>query len=274
MISARGVVVARAGRRILELDGFEAASGEVLGILGPNGAGKSTLLRVLAGELRPDAGEARFGGQPVLRWSPAALARRRAVLPQASALGFPLRAAEVVALGRLPHGGDPAPAMAAAMAEAGVAHLAHRVHATLSGGEAQRVQLARVLAQLHGVPAGEAALFLDEPTAALDLPHAHAILQAARRRARAGAAVVAVLHDLSLAAAHCDRLLLLAAGRRVAEGVPEAVLTPAHVSAAYGMAVRRVADPEGGALLLVPACIGRPKTGSERSADDEEARCA
>ena len=253
MIGARGLLVTRAGRRILDLDAVAAAPGEVLGVLGPNGAGKSTLLRVLAGELRPDGGEAHFDGRPVLRWTPGALARRRAVLPQASSLGFPLRAAEVVALGRLPHGGDPAPAVAAAMAEAGVSHLAQRSYATLSGGEGQRVQLARVLAQLHGVPAGEAALFLDEPTAALDLPHAHAILAAARRRARAGAAVVAVLHDLALAAAHCDRLLLLAGGRRVAEGAPEAVLTPAHVGAAYGMAVRRVPDPEGGALLLVPA---------------------
>jgi len=254
MIAARDLVVSRGGRRILDLEEITVAPGQLFGILGPNGAGKSTLLRILAGELRPDSGEARLDGVPLAAWGAGALARRRAVLPQASTLGFPLRAEEVVALGRLPHAGrgERHQAVRAAMAEAGVAHLAQRSHATLSGGEQQRVQLARVLAQLHGVPPAESVLFLDEPTSALDLPHQHAIMAVAAARARAGATVVAVLHDLNLAARHCGRLLLMAGGRRVAEGPPADLLTPALVQRAYGIAMRRLPDPERGEVLLVP----------------------
>lgn len=254
MITAEGLIVTRGGRRILDLPALSVAAGGVFGILGPNGAGKSTLLRVLAGETRPDSGTAWLAGVALPAWNPGALARRRAVLPQASALGFPLRAEEVVALGRLPHAGrgGPTDCVRAAMGEAGVAHLAQRSHATLSGGEQQRVQLARVLAQLAGVPPAQSVLFLDEPTSALDLPHQHAIMAVAAARARAGATVVAVLHDLNLAARYCDRLLLLAGGRRVAEGPPAELLTPEVVQRAYGIAMRRVADPERGEVLLVP----------------------
>jgi iron complex transport system ATP-binding protein len=255
MITAQDLIVTRGGRRILNLPALSVAPGGVFGILGPNGAGKSTLLRVLAGEMRPDSGVARLDGVPLSAWNPGVLARRRAVLPQSSTLGFPLRAEEVVALGRLPHAGrgGPADSVRAAMREAGVAHLAGRSHATLSGGEQQRVQLARVLAQLDGVDPARSVLFLDEPTSALDLPHQHAIMAVAAKRARAGATVVAVLHDLNLAARYCDRLLLLAGGRRVEEGPPADLLTPELVQRAYGIAMRRLADPERGEVVLVPA---------------------
>ncbi len=285
-IAAEGLRVRRGGRDILDIPALEIAEGEGLfGILGPNGAGKSTLLRALSGELRPDAGRALLGGRPVLAWKPGELARRRAVLPQSSALGFPLRAEEVVALGRLPHAGrsqhagvghagvgragvgraedarakdgraedwraEDWRAVAGAMEEAGVAHLAGRSFATLSGGEQQRVQLARVLAQLGAE--GPAALFLDEPTAALDLPHQHAVLRAAAARGkRPGWAVVAVLHDLNLALRHCARVLLLAGGRKVSEGAPAEALRPDAVREAYGVAVRRVEDPGGAPLLVI-----------------------
>jgi iron complex transport system ATP-binding protein len=259
-IVAGGLRVRRGGRDILDLPALEIAEGGGLfGILGPNGAGKSTLLRALSGELRPDAGRAFLGGRPVLDWPSGELARRRAVLPQSSALGVPLRAEEVVALGRLPHAGrasraEDARAVASAMEEAGVAHLAGRFVATLSGGEQQRVQLARVLAQLGAK--GPAALFLDEPTSALDLSHQHAVLRAAALRgARPGWAVVAVLHDLNLALRHCARVLLLAGGRPVAEGPPGEALRPEAVREAYGVEVRRVEDTAGGggAPLLVVA---------------------
>ncbi|MFN3447637.1 MAG: heme ABC transporter ATP-binding protein [Roseococcus sp.] len=258
MILAGGLRVTRGGRCILDLPDLCVLPGRVTGILGANGAGKSTLLRVLAGELRPDAGRAFLDGLPVLDWPPEALARRRAVLPQSGGLGFPLRVAEVVALGRLPHAGrasraEDRAALAAAMREADVAHLAHRLFASLSGGEQQRVQLARVLAQLHGPPPEETALFLDEPTAALDLAQQHAVLRAAARWARAGGLVLVVLHDLALAARYCDQVLLLHAGRRLAEGPPAEALTEAAVGEAYGIAVRRVAAPALPAGLFVPA---------------------
>jgi len=253
MIAGRGLVVTRGGRRILDVPKAGVAGGEVLGILGANGAGKSTLLRCLAGELRPDAGEVLLFGRAIGAWPPVELARRRAVMPQASALGFPLRAREVVALGRTPHAGRAGNSalIAAAMAETGTTLLAERWYGSLSGGEQQRVQLARVLAQLGDVR--EAALFLDEPTASLDLPHQRAILEAAARRAAAGAAVVVVLHDVALAARHCTRIMLLAEGRVMADGDVAEVLTPALLGAAYGVALRRVPDPEGGVMLFVPA---------------------
>ena len=258
MIVAGGLVVTRGGRRILDLPDLRLSSGRVFGILGANGAGKSTLLRVLTGELSPDCGRAFFAGRPVLDWPPGALARRRAVLPQSGSLGFPLRVEEVVALGRIPHAGQASraedrAAIAAALAEAEAAHLAGRLFATLSGGEQQRVQLARVLAQLHGRPPEETALFLDEPTAALDLAQQHGVLRAAVRRARAGALVVLVLHDLGLAAAYCDEVLLLGGGRRLAEGPPSEALTEAAVAEAYGIPVQRIAPAGLGASIFLPA---------------------
>lgn len=258
MIRAEAVLVRRGGRAILDLPALAIAPGQVFGILGPNGAGKSTLLRVLAGELRPDGGRVLLDDRPVLDRPARDLALRRAVLPQASALGFPLRAVEVVALGRLPHAGrasrrqDEA-AIEAAMREAGVLHLAQRDHATLSGGEQQRVQMARVLAQLPGEEPARECLFLDEPTASLDLPHQHAILAVASARARRGATVVVVLHDLLLAGRYCDRLLLLAGGRALAEGSPAAVLEPGLIGHAYGMALRSLNDPHGGPPVILPA---------------------
>ncbi|WP_291299023.1 heme ABC transporter ATP-binding protein [Elioraea sp.] len=246
MIAAHGIRVARSGRTLLAVAELSLAGGIVTGVVGPNGAGKSTLTRVLAGELHPDTGDVRFEGVPIAAIAPTALAQRRAVLPQSSTLGFPLAAEDVVRLGRIPHAGAVAAAedeaaVAAAMAEAGVVHLAHRGMATLSGGEAQRVQLARVLCQLAGPDPARTALFLDEPTASLDLAHAHAILAAAAARARAGAAVLAVLHDLSLAARWCDRVLVMEAGRIIADGVPADVLDDALVSRVWGIAVRRLA---------------------------------
>jgi iron complex transport system ATP-binding protein len=246
MIAARGIIVARGGRTLLAVGELTLAAGMVTGVVGPNGAGKSTLTRVLAGELRPDTGDVRFDGVPIATIAPASLARRRAVLPQSSTLGFPLAAEDVVRLGRIPHAGNATAAeddaaMAAAMAEAGVTHLAHRAMASLSGGEAQRVQLARVLCQLTGPDPALTALFLDEPTSSLDLAHAHAILAAAGARARAGATVLAVLHDLSLAARWCDRVLVMEAGRIIADGAPADVLDEALVSRVWGIAVRRLA---------------------------------
>jgi iron complex transport system ATP-binding protein len=257
MIMAHGIRVSRSGRTLLAVAGLVLPAGMVTGIVGPNGAGKSTLTRVLAGELRPDMGEVRFDGVPMAAIAPASLARRRAVLPQASTLGFPLAAEDVVRLGRIPHAGsttagEDEAAIAGAMAEAGVVHLARRSMATLSGGEAQRVQLARVLAQLSGPDPARTALFLDEPTSSLDLAHAHAILAAATARARAGAAVLAVLHDLSLAARWCDRVLVMESGRIVAEGVPRDVLDDALVSRVWGIAVRRIAGEGTRDMAFLP----------------------
>ncbi|MFN3596447.1 MAG: heme ABC transporter ATP-binding protein [Rubricoccaceae bacterium] len=248
----------RIGRAVL-VEGLTLAvrPGEVLAIVGPNGAGKSTALRLLAGEVRPSAGLACLDGRPLADWSVEVLARRRAVLPQTSALAFGFQALDVVLLGRTPwragHAADLA-AAARAMARAGVAHLAARAFPTLSGGEAQRVHLARALAQLDappGTPDAPRYLLLDEPTSALDLAHQHAVLRVARAEAARGTGVLAVLHDLNLAAEHADRVAVLAGGRLVAEGAPAAVLTPDVIGAAFGLTVRVVRNPCAGCPLVV-----------------------
>lgn len=227
---------------LIEGVSLRLGAGEVLAVAGPNGAGKSTLLRALAGELRPMAGVATICSIPAPDWPPRLLARRRAVVSQAVELAFPLAAAEVVALGRLPwHGAGgaarDAAAVAAAMERAGVAHLARRAYATLSGGERQRVQIARALAQIDGAEA-PAALLLDEPTASLDAAHRAALLTTLRALAAAGVAVLVVLHDLNEAAFVADRVALLSAGRLAASGPPGVVLRPAALAALYGIPFR------------------------------------
>lgn len=257
MIVARDLVVRRGGRLILDVPAFAVAGGALIGLVGPNGAGKSTLVRVLSGELRADRGGVTWDGVALARIAPGELARRRAVLPQASMLGFALRAEAVVRLGRIPHAGratraEEARAVAAAMRLAGVEAFADRIVQGLSGGEAQRVHLARVLAQLEGAPVERTALFLDEPTSSLDLAHAHAILRVAAERARAGGIVVAVLHDLAAAARWCDRVAVMAGGRVVASGTPEVVLDEATVSRVWAVQVRRVGVPGARDMAFLP----------------------
>ncbi|MCQ4162954.1 heme ABC transporter ATP-binding protein [Roseomonas sp. GC11] len=242
MIALEGCTLRRAGRALVEDVSLALQPGEVLALAGPNGAGKSTLLKLFSGEHRPDAGEVRLEGRALAAWAPLALARRRAVVSQSVALSFPLRAAEVAALGRLPWHGTPAmrqdrAAVARALARAGVAHLAGQPYARLSGGEQQRVQIARALAQMEGMP-GPAALLLDEPTASLDPGHRAALLRLLRALAAEGVAVLIVLHDLNEARFVADRVALLAGGRLLAAGAPEAVLEPGALGDLYGVPFR------------------------------------
>ncbi|UPY38793.1 heme ABC transporter ATP-binding protein [Sediminicoccus sp. KRV36] len=251
-LSAEGLRVVRAGRVLLDLPRIAVAPGQVLAVLGPNGAGKSTLLRCLSGELRPDAGRRHLLGRSLADWPARELARHRAVMPQASAMAFPLRAREVVALGRIPWGGGEA-GVDEALAAAGATALAARWYGTLSGGEAQRVQLARVLAQLHGTPAARSGLLLDEPTASLDLPHQHRILEGAAALAAAGTAVVMVVHDIGLAARYATHVLLLRAGMPVAAGPVGDTLTAGLLSETFGIQLRQVADPLAREAIFVAA---------------------
>jgi iron complex transport system ATP-binding protein len=242
MIAAHDLAVRAGGRDLLHGVSLALRPGEVLAVVGPNGAGKSTLLRALTGERRADAGTVEMVGRPLGHWAPAEMARRRAVVSQSVALAFPMRAAEVVALGRLPwhatpHAARDSAAVAAAMAAAGIAHLTDRSHATLSGGERQRVHLARALAQLDGA-ARPAALLLDEPTASLDVRHRAALLRLLRALAADGLAVLVVLHDLNEAAFVADRVAVLADARLVALGPTGEVLRPALLEAVYGVPFR------------------------------------
>ncbi|AEF99391.1 heme ABC transporter ATP-binding protein [Methylomonas methanica] len=206
--------------------------GEVLAVAGPNGAGKSSLLRCLSGELSPQSGTLSMNGRSLPSWDAGQVARMRGVLPQSSALSFHFNTREVVLMGRNPHRKTHSHTQnlaitAQALALTDTTHLAERIYTTLSGGERQRVQLARVLAQIWE-PCGEwhRYLLLDEPTSALDLAHQHAVLAIARHFADTqNTGVLAILHDLNLAALYADRIAVLQHGRLAAAGTPPQVLT-------------------------------------------------
>jgi iron complex transport system ATP-binding protein len=247
-ITAAGITVELDGRVVLSSVSLDVRPGEVLALVGPNGAGKSTLLSVLSGERTPAAGLVEVEGRDIRTFSPLELARIRSVLTQDNALSFPFRVGEVIAMGRAPWtrtdeiGRDSA-VISAAATQADVAHLAGRRFTELSGGERARVSLARVLAQDTPI------VFLDEPTAALDLRHQEDVLRIARSLASSGRAVVVVVHDLSLAGAVADRVALLSAGVLVAVGSPASVLTAAAISEVYGLAVR-VLEIDGRPLIV------------------------
>jgi iron complex transport system ATP-binding protein len=231
MMRLAKVALQRRGRRVVDGVSLDLTPGDLTVIVGPNGAGKSTLLAAMAGDLAPLDGSITLDGRPLDRWSTADLARRRAVMPQAARLGFSMPVRDVVSLGRSPFErshtrAENAAAVVRALAVADVAYLADRSYATLSGGEQQRVQLARAIAQL-ALDGAQAApiLLLDEPTAGLDLAHQHAVLLLARDLARRGVAVAAILHGLDLAFAYADRMLVLRDGRSAACGPPRDVLT-------------------------------------------------
>lgn len=249
-LSGTKLTVRAGGRAILDGASLALNAGELAVIVGPNGAGKSTLLRGLAGDRRLSAGDVAMNGRRLAAWDAGALALQRAVLPQTPTLAFPFRVCDVVELGRYPHRGlasleENNAAIEGAMRASDVAHLALRDCRTLSGGELHRVHFARALAQVwRPLSDGRTRhLLLDEPTASLDLAHQSLVLSHARTFARDGGAVLAILHDLNLAAAFADRLIVLHNGRIAAEGAPASVLTTELIRAVWGVQVRVLADP-------------------------------
>ena len=234
-IEARGLAVALGRRAVVHDASFTLQGGTLVGVLGPNGAGKSSLVRALLG-LIPSTGAIAIDGAPIASLPRAAIARRIAYLPQGQALHWPLSVERLVALGRIPHlgplsrpGAADRAAVARAMERAGVAPLAGRIATELSGGERARVMLARALA------VEARALIADEPLASLDPAHQIDGMALLRAEADAGALVIAVLHDLTMAARYCDRVLVMADGEMVADGPPRAVLTPALLARVYGV---------------------------------------
>lgn len=214
------------GQKLIKNVSLQIASGEMVAIIGPNGAGKSTLLRLLTGYLPPSDGQCQLLGKNLKSWQPQALARTRAVMRQYSNLAFPFSVSEVIQMGRAPYGAaQNRQALEEVMAQTDCLSLAQRDYRALSGGEQQRVQLARVLAQLWQPQPTPRWLFLDEPTSALDLYHQQHTLRLLRQLTnQQPLAVCCVLHDLNLAALYADRILLLAQGELVACGTPEDVL--------------------------------------------------
>lgn len=216
------------------------SAGEMLAVVGPNGAGKSTLLRLLSGYLKPDQGEVRLAGRDIRRYGRRDVARLLAFVPQYSEVNLPYAVAELATLARYAHLGPfrpPGPVDRAAVARAleitGMAAFADRPVSQLSGGEFQRAVLARALAQ------GAEIIYLDEPTAHLDISHQSRTFDLLTRlNAEEGLTVVAVLHDLNMAAAYFPRVVLLARGRVQNDGGPEEVFREDVLSEVYGCALR------------------------------------
>jgi iron complex transport system ATP-binding protein len=263
IVDVRGASFAYDGSPALAGVSFSARTGEFVGLLGPNGAGKSTLVRLVAGLLAPAGGAVRLAGLDPFAAPRKAVAQVCALVPQEPQVAWPFTVREAVMMGRAPRQGLLAVptrfdlgAVEGALQACDLVHLADRRLDALSGGERRRVFFARALAQEPRV------LLLDEPTAFLDLGHQVAAMRMAQVAARGGLCVVAVLHDLNLAAAACDRVVILDRGEVVAEGAPAAVLTADRVREVWGVPVWRGENGATGAAIVLPALArGAPPPG-------------
>jgi iron complex transport system ATP-binding protein len=245
LLQAEAIEV-RAGEKSLIRDiTLTLAPGEFLAVIGPNGAGKSTLLGALAGDRLLAHGRVLLDSHPIEKWRKRSLAHRRAVLPQHSNVAFDFTGRQIARLGLLAHRGWLSESRKQAIVEHALAEtealgFADRSYTVLSGGERQRVQLARVLAQCDADPSAKPFLLLDEPIAGLDLAHQHVALASARRRARRGAGVLAVLHDLTMAAQYADRVAILDGGDLAALGPVESVLEPDILSRIFATPILKL----------------------------------
>ena len=234
-LAADNVSVRLRGVFIVDDATLSLRRGELAILVGPNGAGKTTLVRALAG-LLPAEGSIRLEGRPLAEFSTRERARRIAYLPQGNVFHWPMPVASVVALGRYPHAdpfSPPTPddqaAVSRALAATETAAFAERAVTTLSGGERARVALARALTTQAPI------LLADEPTVSLDARHQLAVMELLRAAARAGGAVLAVVHDLSLAARFADRVIVMAGGRIVAQGSAKEALSAERIAAVFAV---------------------------------------
>ncbi|QFG35205.1 iron complex transport system ATP-binding protein [Paracoccus pantotrophus] len=248
---ATDIRVSLGRKEILHGVSVEARAGEITAIVGPNGSGKTTLMRSLTGELAC-RGAITLNGRDIAALSPEALAQRRGVLPQAAALSFPFTVAEVVRIGVEARGERAEALVPAALAAVDLPGFSGRLYQELSGGEQQRVQLARVLAQVWQPLDAEGPrwLMLDEPVSSLDIAHQLTVMRLAAGYARAGGGVVAVMHDLNLTALFAQKLVLMSGGCVLCQGRPDEVLTDEALSSAYGCRLRVNAVPDNGIWVL------------------------
>jgi cobalamin transport system ATP-binding protein len=255
-IQTRNLSFAYKDRAVLHAISVQVGSGEMLGILGPNGSGKTTLLKILSAVL-VGQGEVELNGRNIQTYKRRELSRLFAVVSQGSRVNFPYTVAEIVLMGRASYhssfaleGKKDLEVARASMELTDSLSLANRYFHELSGGEKQRVMIARALAQEPEI------LLLDEPSAFLDLKHQVQVFELLRRLNRErGLTIVAALHDLNLAALFCLRLVMLRAGRIYRDGSPREVLTEKTIEAVYGIRVRVESDPSGEKpqLFLCPA---------------------
>jgi iron complex transport system ATP-binding protein len=270
LLQAADVVFGYGAAPVLRGVSIDVPRGALVGLLGPNGSGKTTLLRLMSGLLVPQSGHVRLDGHDVRTLPPAELARRVAVVPQETQLAFDYTVLEIALTGRYPHlgafeleGPEDVAIARRALDATGTSQLAHRGFSTLSGGEKQRVVIASALAQFEPRPRRRPAtadpgapaqlLLLDEPTASLDLHYQIEVTSLLRRlNADRGLTMVVSTHDLNLAAALCQHLVLLRDGRVIAAGRTQDVLTPDAVRALYGVDVHVEFHESAGHLTVVP----------------------
>jgi len=254
-LAAHKLSLTLSGTPLLDAIDIDVQPGRITTVLGPNGAGKTTLLRVLSGELQPDEGSVALGDRSIGEWVPRQRARHLAVLPQLSLLNFPFTASEVVMLGRTPHDSGLAhdrEIVARALAAVDGAYLAQRIYTQLSGGEKQRVHLARVLAQIWSPTAeGERYLLLDEPTSSFDLAHQQLTLEIVRNLAAQGVGVLMVLHDINLAARCAHRMVLMQCGRVAVAGTPADVLQRDTIARVFQVDATIGVHPVSGTPLVI-----------------------
>ncbi|WLR97822.1 heme ABC transporter ATP-binding protein [Shinella sumterensis] len=257
MIDARNLTVSLSGKTIVHSVSLTAKAGEITAIVGPNGSGKTTTMKALAGEL-PSKGEITLNGHDIRALEPWQLAVKRAVLPQAAAIAFPFTVREIVRLGLTVGPNRHAERIDAitsdALAAVDLGGFAGRFYQELSGGEQQRVQLARVLSQIwEPVLDGEPCfLMLDEPVSALDIRHQLTIMQLARRYCEGGGGVIAVMHDLNLTAMFADHMVMMKNGSVAHAGRPADVMTDDAMEAVFGCRMRINGVPGPGVPFVLP----------------------
>lgn len=256
VLSIDGLNSAPFGNPLLQGITLQLAPGEVLGLLGPNGAGKSSLLHTIAGGLPGGQHSIRLGGRLLGDWPPLQRARALAMQTQHASLNFPFSVAEVVQMGRIPHASgrdSDAGIVDEVLSHTDTAALAERPYTQLSGGEKQRVQLARCVAQVwRREDAPCRLLLLDEPSSALDLAHRRMVSDLVARLSKDGCAVIVASHDINLLATHCHSLLVLQSGRQHSHGPALSVLTPAMFAEVFGADVDIQRHPRQGTPMVVP----------------------
>jgi iron complex transport system ATP-binding protein len=240
---------------------FEVNIGELVVILGPNGAGKSTLLKLVTGDIKMDSGSVFINKLPIRFWQSKERATFTAVLQQQNQLQLPFSVSEVVMMGRYPHFSKKASKpdeeiVKSALQKTGIIHLQNRNYLTLSGGEQQRVHLARVLAQIGGEKTDKPKyLFMDEPNNNLDIRHQHSTLNIAKTFAREGNCVLAVLHDLNLALQYADKIILLKNGLMKGFGTAQDIITDQSISEVYDLPLMVFQPPASRHQMVMPLAI-------------------
>ncbi len=255
MLSVHNISFSHQGRRLLQEISFEVNRGELTVVLGSNGAGKSTLLKCISREWNPQQGQIVWNQKPLASWTGAALAKERAVLTQNFQISLPFSVEQIVMMGRYPHfKSSPSPldnhTVLQSLRYTGIEHLKGRNYLTLSGGEQQRVQLARILAQLWDGDNSNKLMLLDEPVSALDIQYQHGVMQLVKKLALRGFTIVAVLHDLNLALQYADKILMLKQGKQIAYGDLQ-VLNGENIREVYEVDAELIQHPESKRKLVV-----------------------